>query len=114
LLAPVVQGGLDHALQVVDVVEEHPGELGDPGVQVTRHGDVDEDHRPPGPGGDHGREVVPAEHDVGRVGGGDDDVGGRQLVVDAVEAHAPSAHAGAELARRCHGPVGHHQVPAAR
>ena len=47
---------------------------------------------------------------VGRVGGGDDDVGRLELLRQPVEADAAAPDPGGELARRAHGAVGHHHL----
>src|SRR5450759_2083969 len=41
----LLEVGLDHAVEVVDVVEEHVGEVVDLGVDVAGDGDVDEEQR---------------------------------------------------------------------
>ena len=45
LLHALAQVGVDHFLQVVDVVEEDVVEIVDRGLDVARHRDIDQEHR---------------------------------------------------------------------
>ena len=75
---------LHDRLQVVDVVEEHLLELADRRLDVARHGDVDDEQRPVAPRPHHLFDARARQDRLGRAGRGDDDVGGRQRVVELV------------------------------
>ena len=45
LLHALAQVGVDHFLQIVDVVEEDVVEIVDGGLDIARHRDIDQEHR---------------------------------------------------------------------
>ena len=107
-LATIREVPLDLAAEVVEVVEHHLLQLADPGVEVARDGDVDDQEwavaaRPLDAG-----EAVEGHDRLGGGGGADDDVGLGQGVVERVEADdaalaasaTAQARAGSRLATR--------------
>ena len=80
-----------------------PSSAAQRGVDVARHRDVDQQQRPGGfpiiPSVEHLRELVTADDRVRGRGGGDDDVGARQLLGQPVEADHGAAEALREAAR---------------
>ena len=69
----------DARLQVVHVVERHAGQVAAGRVDVARHGDVDEQQRPPAARAHDELELLLAEDRVRRRGRGDDDVRALEL-----------------------------------
>src|SRR5262249_51184861 len=76
----------DDLLHVVDVVQADPRYLTAGGLDVARHGDVDEQQRRPAAARHHLLQLVALDDVVGRVGGGDDDVGALELLGQLLEA----------------------------
>ena len=74
LLHALAQVGVDHFLQVVDVVEEDVVELVDRRLDVARHRDIDQEHGPVAPRRDHALHLVLVQDVVRRAGGGDHDI----------------------------------------
>ena len=70
---------LDHMLQVVDVVEVGVAHTVDLGVEVARHGDVDEEDGPVPAVLQRALDTLTRDDVVRRRGGADDDVGGGQV-----------------------------------
>ena len=66
--------GVDHFLQVVDVVEEDVVELVDRRLDVARHGDVDQEHRLVAARGDDALHLVLVQDVVRRAARGDQDI----------------------------------------
>ncbi len=73
LAHPAVAG--DHRLEVVDVVQRDALDLAARGVDVARHREVDQQHRPPVARGHHLGQLARLDQQVRRGGRGDDDVG---------------------------------------
>ena len=90
-------------LQIVDVVEEHLIEIADRRLDVARHGDVDDEQRPVAPRPHDLFDARARQHRLGRAGGGDDDVGGRQRRVERrpTGLRAPPSAVGQRLRRGC-------------
>ena len=61
------------------------------GVDVPRHGEVDQQHRPPVARAHHLRELARLEQQMRRGGRGDDDVGALERLGQLVEADAAPA-----------------------
>ncbi len=84
-LVPISQMRLHHLLQIVDVVDEDSVEVVETGIDVTRYGDVDEEHGPILPDVEELLAVLLAEDGVRRAGGADDDVGPGRGVIEAIK-----------------------------
>ena len=67
-LHALAQVGVDHFLQIVDVVEEDVVEVVDRGLDIARHGDIDEEHRLVAAGGDDALHLVLVQDVVRRAG----------------------------------------------
>ena len=82
---PLAEVRLGDRLHVVEVVEEDAGHL--PGVlgDVARHGDVDEEERPPAARGLRRLDVVAVNDHARGPGAADDDVGLRELAAEGLE-----------------------------
>ena len=78
LLRALPQVGVDHFLQIVDVVEEDVVQIVDRRVDVARHGDIDQEHGLVAAGGDDALHLVFVQDVVRRAAGGDHDVHLRQ------------------------------------
>ena len=74
LLHALAQVGVDHFLQVVDVVQEDVVHLVDGRLDVARHGDIDQEHGLVAAGGDDALHVVFAQDVMRRAGRGDHDI----------------------------------------
>ena len=74
LFHALAQVGVDHFLQVVDIVEEDVVEVVDGGLDIARHGDIDEEHRLVAAGGDDALHLVLVQDVVRRAGAGDQDI----------------------------------------
>ena len=82
--------------EVVEVVEVDVVEVVDRGIEVARHGEVDEEHRPLLAGAQHLLDERRRDEVVGRAGGADHDVGELQVFRDAIEGYRDAL----ELARQ--------------
>ncbi len=86
LLGPRAEVARDDRLQVVDVVQGHALQLAAGGVDVARHGDVDQQQRPSPALAHHQLELLAADDRVRRGGRGEHDVGEQQLLGQVVQA----------------------------
>ena len=68
LLHALAQVGVDHFLQVVDVVEEDVVEVVDRGLDIARHRDIDQEHRLVAAGGDDALHLLLVQDVVRRAG----------------------------------------------
>ena len=91
LLLALVAVVLDHVLQVVDVVEVGVAHAVDLGVEVARHGDVDEEHGAVPAALEGALDDLPGDDVVRRRGGADDDVGDGEVLLEVLEPHRLSA-----------------------
>ena len=91
----------DDRLQVVDVVEEAPLELGDGRFDVARNGQVDQEQRSTPPGRDSPLNLVARDHEPGRARRRDHHVGARELALDLVQRERLAA----EPLRELGGPI---------
>ena len=87
LFHALAQVGVDDFLQIVDVVEEDVVEVVDGGLDIARHGDIDQEHRLVAAGGDDALHLVLVQDVVRRAGTGDQDIhlgqhGGEACVLD--------------------------------
>ena len=94
--AALAQVGVDHLLEVVDVVAIDVVERVDAGLDVAGHGDVDEEQRPAAPRRASTRlTVAPGDHRLAGPGRGDHDVHGGQRRRQLVPRHrGPRQRAG--------------------
>ena len=97
---------LDHAVQVIDVVEVDVAQVVDPRIQIPRHGDVDEEQGPVAALAHHRTHLLLAQDQVGRAGGADDDVHPLQFPEDLLQAHGPAVVAARQVDRPLQGAVG--------
>ena len=79
------------ALEVVHVVEGDPGAVAHVGVDVARHGQVEQNEGPAHARRGHVLELVPADDLVRGSGGADHDVGLFELLRHVVERHRAAA-----------------------
>src|SRR5690606_33241406 len=95
-LAPALAVVLDRALQVVDGVEERVLERGHVRLDVARHGQVDQQHRPVAARGQGGGDLRPRQDRRAAGGGREHDVGQEQVAVEFVQRqrHAAVARGG--------------------
>ena len=89
----------DARLQVVHVVERHAVQVAAGGVDVARHGDVDEQQRAAAAGAHDELELLLAEDRMRRRGRGDDDVGAHELRGQLVERDDAAVEALGQRAR---------------
>ena len=82
---------LHHVLQVVDVVEVGVAHAIDLGVEVARHGDVDEEDGPMAAVLERALDTLSRDDVVRRRGGADDDVGGGHVPFEVLEGHGAAA-----------------------
>ena len=101
----------DHRLEVVDVVQRHAADLRARGVDVARHREVDQQHRPPLARVHHLRELACLEQQVRRGGRRDDDVGPLERLGQLVEGDAGAAVAAREADRAVAPAVGDEHGP---
>src|SRR5207245_3715959 len=95
-------------LQVVDVVQEYLLDFAGPGVDVARHGDIDDEQRPVTAPAHDAFDVRTGQDRRGRTGRGDDDVAGAERGVEVVPVCGARA---ADRLRRARG-VGHRPADA--
>ena len=88
------------ALEVVDVVNVHVLELVAVGIDVARHGNIDEQQRPMAPLPEQPLKLVACEHVVRRGGAANDNVNLLELLLPRVEADG----AAVEFGSQCDGP----------
>ncbi len=101
---------LHHVLQVVDVVEVGVAHAVDLGVEVARHGDVDEEDGPVTPVLERTLDTLTRDDVVRRRGGADDDVGGGQVPFEVLEGHGAAADPVGQLLRGAERAVGDEDV----
>ena len=94
-------------LQVVDIVDIDPVELGDAGLDVARDRDVDEEDRPASTLAHDGLHQAQIDDRLAGAGAGDDDVGGDQGFVEALPAERSTSDRGRELGRSLGAAVDH-------
>ncbi len=82
-LAPLAQIGVDHFLQIVDVVEEDVVEIVDRGFDVAGHRNIDEEHGLVAASANHALHFVFMQDVVRRAAGSDQDIHFRQHVDEA-------------------------------
>ena len=114
LLQALAQVGVDHFLQIVDIVEEDVVELVDGGLDIARHRDIDQEHRPVAARGDHALHLVFVQDVVRRAARRDHDIHLRQHaekagVFDRRALEQPGHFVGALV-----GPVGDEDVATRR
>ena len=78
LFHALAQVGVDHFLQVVDIVEEDVVQVVDRGLDIARHRDIDQEHRLVAAGGDDALHLFLVQDVVRRAGAGDQDIDLRQ------------------------------------
>src|SRR6185436_14277163 len=66
--------GLDHAIQVVDIVEEHALQFVHTRLDIARDGDVDQEHGTVAAPVDHGAHLFAVDDVVRRAAGSDDNI----------------------------------------
>ena len=94
-------GGGDDGLQVVEVVEVDVFQIGDGRVDVAGEGDVDEEDRAISPGFEQRLELLFGDDRMVCAGGGDDHVGGDEVIVQFLEWDGRSAESVGEIRRLC-------------
>ena len=74
LLHALAQVGVDHFLQIVDVVQEDVVEIVDGGLDIARHRDIDQEHRLVAARGDDALHLVLVQDVMRRAARGDQDI----------------------------------------
>ncbi len=87
----------DHLLEVVNVVEEDAGNLAHGGIDVARHGNVDEENGAALALAVHALGVLASEDDVRAAGGGEHNVGLGQMLPAVFEANGDAVQQSSQL-----------------
>lgn len=106
LQSPTVAVRVHHFLQVVDIPEDHVGQVINARLDVPRDGDVDQDERLAGSAAQHALQVVLSEDGARRVSRADDDVGVAELIGERIERDSAASEALYQFPRGANGSIG--------
>src|SRR5437764_737522 len=109
--APLGRRLCRHRLEIVDVVQEDVLELGDRGLHIARHAEIEDTQRTPAAASDGRRDAVPGDDGVRRRGRAEHDVGIGEVLPRLVQREGACPQLFGDRPRALVGAVGHERHP---